>query len=200
MTPKKQEVFPVSSVSVIILAAGLSRRMGRDKLLLEYDGKTFLQRVIDLVAELPVFERIIVTSEARIGSVDIPPGFIVCMNPSPEDGLSGSIRTGVEAATGTHLMFLTADQPRLTVDDLLPLLKASQTNPDRIVYPFIDSKPCSPTIFPEKYRRDLLSLSGDNGGRTIRDGYKDNTTEINPKHPENFVDIDVKSEYERLFH
>ena len=95
-------------VSTIILAAGLSRRMGRDKLLLEYEGKTFLQRVIDLVSGLPVFERIVVTSEAGIGSINVPPGFNVYINPQPEDGLSRSIRIGVEAATGTHFMFLTA--------------------------------------------------------------------------------------------
>ena len=157
------------STSAILLAAGLSRRMGKDKLLLEYDGKTFLQRAVDLMAELPVYERILVTTEARIGSINIPDGIQVLFNPSPEDGLNSSIRIGVTAATGTHYMFLTADQPKLTAGDLLPLLEAAKANPVKIVSPMVDSKPCSPTIFPEKYRLDLLSLTGDNGGRTIRD-------------------------------
>ena len=178
------------STSAILLAAGLSRRMGRDKLLLEYSGKTFLQRAVDLMAELPVYERILVTTEARIESVDIPDGIQVLVNPSPEDGLSSSIRIGVTSATGTHYMFLTADQPKLTAGDLLPLLEAAKSNPDKIVSPMVDSKPCSPTIFPEKYRLDLLRLTGDTGGKKIRKSNPESCFPLIPNYPGNFTDVD----------
>jgi len=191
-------MFVESQVSVIVLAAGTSRRMGRDKLLLEYDGKTFLQRAVDLVIALPVKERIIVTSAKLSASPCRNHGFKVLVNPSPEEGISKSVRIGIKAATGTHYLFLTADQPMLKVNDIMPLIDAVKSNPDKIIYPVIDSKPSSPTLFPAKYRLELLSLTGDSGGRSIRDKYKMDAFEIEPESPGNFIDIDTIEDYETV--
>ena len=185
-------------ISAILLAAGLSRRMGCDKLLLEYRGKTLLQRSVELLSSLPVFERIIVISDTRNETITLPSGIHSLINQIPENGISGSIRTGVEAATGTHYFFLTADQPLLTVADLIPLLEASDANPDMIVFPVIKSKPCSPTIFPGRFRTELLGLSGDTGGRAIRDANTDVWHTVEPERPENFIDIDSAEDYQAL--
>jgi len=182
-------------ISAILLAAGLSRRMGRDKLLLEFDGRSFLQRAVDLLSELPVYERIVVISGGKQDFLSFSPGVHACINSNPENGLSGSVRLGVEAAVGTHFLFLNADQPRLTLDDLLPLIKAAEDNPDKIVYPVIDSKPVTPVLFPGCFRQDLLSLSGDAGGRSIRDMYKDLNLTIEPESPGNFKDFDTGEDF-----
>ena len=186
-------------VSAILLAAGLSRRMGTDKLLLDYKGKTFLQHSIDLLSELPVYERIVVTTDARLELVNMPPGIRPYINPKPESGQSGSIRIGVEVATGSHYIFLTADQPKLTPDDIASLLEAAVLKPDKIVYPKIKSKPTSPTIFPNSCRKKLLELTGDTGGREIRDKNPESCFAIEPEHIKNFVDIDSEEEYHELF-
>jgi len=184
--------------SAILLAAGLSRRMGCDKLLLEYRDKTLLQCSIELLSSLPVFERIIVISDTGSKTITLPSGIKLLINHTPENGISGSIGTGVEAATGTHYFFLTADQPLLTVADLIPLLEASDANPDKIVFPVIDSKPCSPTIFPGRFRTELLNLSGDTGGRAIRDANTVAWHAVVPERPDNFIDIDSAEDYQAL--
>jgi len=186
-------------VSAILLAAGLSRRMGTDKLLLDYKGKTFLQHSIDLLSELPVYERIVVTTDARLELINMPPGIRPYINQKPESGQSWSIRIGTKEATGTHYMFMTADQPKLTPDDILPLFEAANQNPDKIIYPKIDSKPTSPTIFPESYRKKLLDLTGDTGGREIRDNNSKCCLEVEPENIMNYVDIDSEEEYHELF-
>jgi len=186
-------------VSAVLLAAGLSKRMGTDKLLLEFNGKSFLRHSVDLLYGLPVFQRIIVTSAARSDQIDILPDKGLFINSGPEEGLAGSVRIGVEAATGTHFLFLTADQPKLTPGDILPLLEAAGSYPDKIIHPVIDSKPSSPTLFPERFRMQLLSLSGDNGGRSVRDGNKKHCLAIEPEFPGNFKDIDVVEDYNDLF-
>jgi len=186
-------------VSAILLAAGLSRRMGTDKLMLEYQGKPLVQHSIDLLSKLPVYESIIVTSNARLKSIALPPGIWSIINPTPENGQSSSIRIGLEAATGTHYMFMTADQPKLTPDDIIPLLQVAKENPDKIIYPIIDNKPNSPTIFPEHFRTELLCLSGDTGGREIRDNNKKSCLALEPEHQKNFKDIDSKEDFDDLF-
>jgi len=181
-------------ISAILLAAGLSRRMGRDKLLLEYDGRSFFRRAVDLLSILPVYERIIVISGRQQDFLSFSPGVRVCINSNPENGLSDSVKLGVEAAAGTHYLFLNADQPRLTLNDLMPLIKAAEENPDKIIYPVVDSKPVTPTLFPCRFKQELLSLSGDAGGRSIREMYKDLNLTLKPENPENFKDFDTEED------
>jgi len=172
--------------------------MGRDKLLLEYKGKSLLQHSIDLLSVLPVFERILVTSESRIEFVSIPQDMTVRTNPVPETGQSGSIRIGIEASSGSHYFFLTADQPKLKERDLVPLLKAAEANPDKIIFPLINSTPCSPTLFPVNFREELMVLSGDAGGRLVRDANKKSCFPVKPEETMNYTDIDNMEDYYEL--
>ena len=172
--------------------------MGCEKLLLEYHGKTLLQQSIELLSSLPVFEHIIVTSETGSKNITLPSGIKLLINHTPENGISGSINTGVKAAAGTHYLFLTADQPLLTLADLIPLLESSEVYPDKIVFPVIDSKPCSPTIFPGRFRTKLLDLSGDTGGRAVRDANPGACCGVGPERPDNFIDIDSAEDYQAL--
>ena len=187
-----------SKVSAILLAAGLSLRMGEDKLLLQYRGKTLLQRAVDLLSCLPVYEKILVTTKARLREISLPQGVHTVINPKPEDGQSGSLRLGVSAATGNQYLFLTADQPLLTAEDLQPLLKGAYSNEDSIIFPVISGKPCTPILFPSCYREELLALSGDIGGRTVRDRHPQACFAAEPEHPENFTDIDSPEDYLNL--
>ena len=192
-------------ISAILLAAGLSQRMGSDKLLLEYRGKLILQHSIDLLFELPVYEHIIVTTDARSKHIALTQNVKLCINDQPESGLSKSIHIGVEKANGTHYLFLTADQPKLEKTDIMPILEAAKNNPDKIVYPVIDSTPVSPAIFPGSFRRELLELysssqekQNDIGGRSIRDANKQINLRLEPENPANFIDIDTVDDYRNL--
>jgi len=169
-----------------------------DKLLLEYNGKTFLEHSIHLLTDLPVYERIVVTTDIRRKQINHPHTIKLCINQHPEHGQSTSIKLGVEAATGTHYLFLVADQPLLIKDDILPLLNTADSNPEKIIFPIIDSEPNSPTIFPGSFKEDLIKLCGDNGGRVIRDENKELWHTVNPDKPGNFSDIDSAENYARL--
>jgi molybdenum cofactor cytidylyltransferase len=170
--------------------------MGADKLLLEYRGKLMLQHALELLSNLPVYEKIIVTTTARVVQVEIPQGVQVVLNKNPESGQSSSVRLGVENSTGSFYFFIAADQPGLTVDALMPLLEAAEKNADKIIFPIINKSPCSPTLFPSSFRSKLLALSDDMGGRTIRDAYPEKCMGIKPKLPELFFDIDTINDYE----
>jgi len=179
--------------------------MGRDKLMLEYQGKPILQHSIDMLTDLPVYECIIVTSGIRADRVILHRDLILAKNENPENGLSKSIQLGVEAATGTHYLFLTADQPKLKASDLKPIFEAVNAEPDKIIYPLIDLKPGSPTLFPGSFRKELLNLhttshgeQNDIGGRRIRDENKQLCVTFKPKEPANFKDIDDPDDFAKL--
>ena len=189
--------MPYSShakISAILLASGLSRRMGgADKLLLDYNGKPLLSRAIALMDSLPVYEKILVTTAERLKRIPVPDSVRILINPSPHDGLSGSMRLGVKAACGEYYLFLAADQPLLETADLMPVLAAAEKG--AIVYPTIEGKPCTPVLFSAVFREELLSQSGDCGGRLVRRAHPGDCRAVEAEYPGNFVDIDCIESY-----
>jgi len=185
-------------LSAILLAAGVSERMGKDKLILDFNGKTILQHSINLLHELPVFQKILVTTEARSMQMDLPDDIHAIINHRPDKGKSESIRLGVEAASGTHFLFLQADQPKLTKSDIVSLLDASVLNQDKIIYPIVNDEPTSPTIFPVKFRTKLLSLSDDTGGYVIREENKEDCFAVKVSNPLNYIDINTMEDYSSI--
>jgi len=183
----------IYKISIILLASGFSKRTGKDdKLLLQIEGKPMLQHAIDLLYKISplsshmAFEKIAVSTIDRIGAVHVPEGVKMILNKNPELGQSESIKIGLKTAKGDSYMFMVADQPKLTFEDIKPLLLAAQREKDKIIYPIRAGWPASPTIFPVSFRDELLSLSGDIGGREIRDRYPRKCVGVEVKNQNNF--------------
>ena len=182
-------------ISAILMAAGLSLRMGNDKLMLAYKGKTMLQHAVDLLSVLPVEEKIIVTTQKRLESIDVPNDIETIINDDPEAGQSGSIRLGLSAATGDWYLFLTADQPGLNPSDLKQLIDHTKHIDKGIIYPVINGNPNTPSLFSAHFREELLALTGDTGGRLVRERHPEVCVEITPDNGENYFDIDCADDY-----
>ena len=186
-------------ISGILLAAGLSRRMnGKDKLLLLYNGETLLQRAVNLLNALPLHEKIIVTTSARLESVTLSPLIKAVINPNPEEGQSVSLRLGIKASAGDGFIFLNADQPKLTPGDIIPLLESAVNNAGKIIYAAVNGSPRPPTVFPPEYKPGLLALSGGIGGREIRNANPEACIAIEARNPCNFKDIDSEDDYRNI--
>lgn len=187
-------------VSAILLAAGLSRRMeGYDKLLLPYAAyETLLEKAITLLDSLPFHEKILVTTVERLKYLPtLPQDIIAIVNRNPEAGQSESLRLGLDKATGEYYLFLAADQPLLDVSVLQWLLKGAEDNPDKIIYPTLNGIRSNPTLFPATFREELLSQSGDTGGRKVLLNHPKSCFAMEAKKPEKFFDIDSMEDYEK---
>jgi molybdenum cofactor cytidylyltransferase len=183
-------------VSAILLAAGLSRRMGgQDKLLLRYKGKTLLQHAVDLLDSLPVRQKILVVAPGSVKSIIFSDDICVVVNKYPEIGQSGSLRLGLERALGKSYLFLSADQPLLTLAEVLPVLRFADDHPGKIIFPKINGAPCNPVLFPMGFRGDLMALTGDSGGRVVRKSRPERCFAFEAERPEAFFDIDSEEDY-----
>jgi len=185
-------------LSIILLAAGLSARMGKDKLLMELKSKPLLQHAIDLLDKTEAFEKLIVTTKTRLTKITVPNEVKAIINTDPGRGLSSSIKLAVENSSGTHFLFMTADRPKLTISDITQIINTSKLNPDKIIYPMTDGSPNTPVLFPESKRDELLSLTGDTGGRVLREKYPQICLAVLPENPENFTDINTLEDYYAL--
>ncbi|MEE9198817.1 MAG: NTP transferase domain-containing protein, partial [Dehalococcoidia bacterium] len=111
---------PVSSryyISAILLAAGLSTRMERNKALLPWLGSTLLEYQLRQLARSRVKQTVLVLGhEAEIlrPLASGVPGLRVAVNPHYEKGRAGSVVTGVKALDPctSVVLILGVDQPR----------------------------------------------------------------------------------------
>src|SRR5437773_7731476 len=109
-------------IAGIVLAAGLARRMGRQKLLLSLEGKPVVRWAVERL--LPHVEDLVVVtghddSTVRHALSGLAVRFAV--NPRPEAGQASSIAVGVEALRArAHAVLAPPGDPPTTPDPRLP--------------------------------------------------------------------------------
>jgi len=86
----------MADIAGVILAAGESSRMGKNKAFLEVEGRSFLQWIAEAFADIsPVV--VVVSPEASGTLHALPEPFMVAVNPNPEMGMFSSLRVGLTA-------------------------------------------------------------------------------------------------------
>lgn len=96
----------MSVVSAAVMAGGKSRRMGRDKAWIEFEGRPLIARVIEVLREV-ADEVLVVANDARFAEL----GVRVVPDRFPEGGALGGIATGVGAAQHELVLVAACDMP-----------------------------------------------------------------------------------------
>lgn len=175
---------PGRRISLIVLAAGRSQRMGsRHKLLLPLNDKTVLEKLLDTLTDVGGHEIIVVTGSRREKVERLLENYPAraAFNPSFQEGIAASIRTGVHAADdGSHAyMFCLADMPRIQPGTLRVLIDAFAAGPaGAIVRPICKGRPGNPVTLDRRYRLALLQLRGDSGARTICNDHRQSVIDV----------------------
>ena len=157
--------------TAVILAAGFSRRFGRDKLLVAIDGRPMIQHVIDVVAKIGFSQVILVYRETTLRDL-VPAGIDLVFNGRAEEGMGSSVRCAVALARPTdQFMFFMGDQPFISVAIIRELLAAADEGNQTMVVPSYGGARGSPALFSAKWRDALAWVKGDKGGRAIMDEF-----------------------------
>lgn len=184
-------------ISAIIMASGSSSRMGKNKLFLDYQGITFLEHIVTLTEKVAFFERILVISPENLQGLKLPREVKIIQNTEAAKGQSTSVRLGTKAASGEGYLYLTVDQPLLNQALLESLFFAYSK--ETIAFPVNQwGEPCSPIFFGNTFRSELLKVTGESGGRAVRNKHPEAWREIRVKDPECLIDIDTPKEYKQL--
>lgn len=186
-------------VSVILLAAGESKRMGKPKLLLPFGKGTVLGQTIDNLLSSKVGEVIVVVgyrAQGMIKAIANRPVKVV-VNPFYHQGMSTSIVTGLNLVDdkAQWLMIALADQPLINSKTFNRLIKESLGADKGIIIPIYGGKRGNPIIFSTKYKEELLSLKGDVGGRQIIKQHPDDILEVATDSESINIDIDTMGNY-----
>jgi molybdenum cofactor cytidylyltransferase len=187
-------------VSAILLGAGESKRMGKNKLLLPWGKKTIFEHCLETLLRSEV-EEIIVVINDRLKAFIHPihtKKVKVIINPHYKRGMSTSIRRGVQAiASGSEgILIALGDQPFIKTRTINAIIKAFTQGKEAILVPSFRGKRGHPVIFHRRFRRELLNLKGDAGGKSIVERHPGEILEIPLKSEGVVKDIDLWEDYE----
>jgi molybdenum cofactor cytidylyltransferase len=171
-----------TSLSILIPAAGASRRLGQPKQLLQHKGNSLLGNAVNAAHSIAPREIIVVTgahSEAVRTAVQHPSVRWVD-NPKWPEGMGGSIAIGSAAISpkSTGLMILLCDQWRINAQDFEILVKTWRSAPERIVVAEAEGQYMPPVIFPSICFTRLRELKGDQGARSLFEAHQDLITPV----------------------
>jgi molybdenum cofactor cytidylyltransferase len=194
------------SVEGIILAAGLSTRMGRQKLLMEVGGIPVIRRVVRAALGSYLSRLILVTGHSNsellqsLGPDAKHERVLTAVNDHPEQGMSSSLKTGMMMLTKETLgvMLILGDQPFLTSAIINRLLDEFHKQTDRILAPLVQGRRSNPVIFPADLFPELEMVTGDVGGRSVFQRHAARVVGIEMGGYYNDIDLDTADDLQRI--
>jgi CTP:molybdopterin cytidylyltransferase MocA len=157
-------------VMAIVLAAGASQRFGSPKLLAPLRGRMVLEHVLDAAAAAGLMDVVVVLGADSAAIIDAVTWRTerIETNPRPMDGLSSSLRIGLDAAaedrTVDAVLVLLGDQPSVRPDVILAVLAAAEVSPQPIVrVRYSDDDAPNPVLIRRTAWALVAGLSGDRG-------------------------------------
>jgi len=185
----------------IVLAAGMSRRMGVQKLLLPFGGKTVIRRIVAEIAGSIVDEISVVVGHdagrirGELSGCDVS----IAVNPDYEEGMLSSVRCGI-LALPEHcdgVLVALGDQPGITSGLVDETVRAFAATEKGILVPLYEGKRGHPLAFSRGYCDEVLKCYDDVGLRGLVQSHCDDVFELNVSIAAVVSDMDYPEDYRR---
>ena len=194
-------------VTAVVLAAGESRRMGRNKLLLPWGETTVLGRTLANVRASAVHDVMVVTGherdevEAVVGQPQpAQEGTHIIHNNDYANGMLSSVQAAVRAlppATDAILVVL-GDQPMVEPPTIDRLLMAYAAAPAGFVAPTYDGRRGNPVLIARRHFAELLALPPDAAPRVLLARHAHDVLAVAVDNDAVLHDLDRPEEYARF--
>ena len=194
-------------ISAILLGAGESKRMRVNKLLLPWGRETVFEHCFNTLLRSKAREIIVVLNKQNEEmkdrfekrSASTTKKVKVTVNPRYRRGMSTSIHKGLQVMDprSEGMLISLGDQPLLKTRTINALLRAFQQGKERIVVPSFKGMRGHPVIFHRMFRKELLKLRGDTGGKPILLKYSKQIKTLPVRSEGVIKDIDTREAYRR---
>jgi len=159
-------------IGAVVIAAGESRRMGRNKLLIEIGGKPLIERVVSSFGGV-ADELVVVIGHKPEQNTPLLKkiGARWVVNEGYADGMASSFRTGLKELKDCDAVFLAlGDQPFVDKNFLHEAIKAWRSGA-KVVSPAHNGKKGHPVLFDKSLFSEILSLGKQGMMRDVIHGH-----------------------------
>jgi molybdenum cofactor cytidylyltransferase len=195
--PREGQTSSMSAprIAAVVLAAGLSSRMGSNKLLSNLNGQALIVHTIERLSKAAIDDIIVVTGhqadEVQAELKNHKLRFV--HNDDYAQGLSTSVRVGIASAQDFDAAFVClGDMPLIEAADLNRMIAAFNVVEGRsLVAPVLGRKLGNPVLWGQEHFVDLMALTGDRGARSLIEARRDQIVEIAVTHDGILLDADT---------
>lgn len=187
------------NLGIVIMASGLGKRFGGNKLLADFLGKPVITWILDLLPQN--LSAVVVTRHEEVAELCWERRIPVLLHDLP--GKGDTIRLGTEYLTA-HLpdldgiVYAVGDQPGLKSETLFALLASFEAAPDGIHRLCYGKKPGNPVIFPKTFFPALCALPKEAGGSVLIGANPDLVRFTQVSSPWELQDVDTPEVLKRL--
>ncbi len=199
-------------VCAIVLAAGCSRRMGAQKVLLTLGKETVISRIIDRLLASRVDEIYVVTGFHAEELQKELSGYVcglrrdesgkpvsIVYNREFENGMLSSVRAGLRSVPDDceAVLVILGDQPSISSKLIDEMIQTFLSKEKKIVVPVCDGKRGHPILFSIIYKDEILRSFDEVGLRGLLQAHNSDTYEMNVSDPSVLIDMDNPHDYKR---
>lgn len=184
---------PFGNLGCVIMASGLGRRFGTNKLIADFRGKPLLLWALDATEGI-FARRIVVTRHREVEALCRSRDIAVLLHDLPHR--NDTVRLGLQALAQDveGCLFSPADQPLLRPDTLASLALCAANEGDCIWRPAWEGAPGSPVLFPKWAFPELLTLPKGKGGSFLLKKYPGQVRMLPVRDPYELFDIDSQED------
>jgi molybdenum cofactor cytidylyltransferase len=195
-----------SGTAGVILAAGMSTRLGKPKQLVKLGGRHLIEWVVDAVITSKLDGIVLVLGHEHRKIQNVLKGkrgfdrIRVVIAEDYEKGMSFSFRAGLGAVRNefSSVMFILGDQPLLKTQEIDFLLDEFRRSGKSICVPAVGGKRGNPVIFGNELYDALDSVKGDMGAREVIANHSEEVYLVPLDSARCFFDVDTETDLEEV--
>jgi molybdenum cofactor cytidylyltransferase len=193
----------IEHCGVLIVAAGESKRLGTPKQLLQFEGQSLINRLINIVSGAGSFPiTIVLGAEAAAIQAQLPDANLhVVINEDWREGMGSSIRFGLKQmikadANLDGVLILVCDQPFIKSESVQSLIQMQKSTGLPMAACFYEGIVGTPAVFHQSMFSDLLKLTGDTGAKKMMMDKMADVAKLNFE--KGVIDIDTIEDYQKI--
>lgn len=188
-------------IGCVMMASGMARRFGSNKLLHDFLGEPVMSRILRTISAAPLAAKVVVTRHPEIKVLCDARNIPVVLHDMPlqSDTVALGLRALLELCPGmTGCMFAASDQPCLGVESVTALCEAFQAAPEQIWRMSWQGTVGNPVVFPAFTFPELLNLPPDKGGGAVIKKHPELVRTVEARSEQELVDVDTPEILEDL--
>ena len=190
-------------IAAVVLAAGESSRMGRDKALLPFRQSSFLEEIVSTLRKVPMEKIVVVLGHHADGirsSIHLPKAEVV-VNSQFREGQTSSLLAGLEALDSDKIegiLLCLVDHPLISVEVVRRLGEEFRFRRPLLAIPTYQGERGHPVIFSRALFDEFRSLAPGEGANLVARRHREETLFVDVNDQSILNDVDTPADYEKL--